>query len=280
MRKRMLGVIGHPIRHSLSPLMHNTVFKNLKLNYTYNAFDVKEGELDNRMEDFRKNFVGINVTIPHKVNVIRHLNQLSEEARLIGAVNTVKFGEETVGYNTDGMGCVRAFEEAGIRIRNKKMLILGAGGAARALAFQLTKEKAEIWISDKIKERAFELAKDVEEKLGRKTHTIVLEDKPLRDAIDKVDIVINATPVGMHPNVNESPIEPEWLRREITVMDIIYNPAETKLLKWAKKIGCNTIDGVGMFVNQGAESLRIWLGIEPPLEVMRSIVLEALKKKA
>lgn len=279
MHKKILGVIGHPIKHSLSPLMHNAVFKSLKLGYEYKAFEVEKEELKGKIAEFKeKEFLGVNVTIPHKVNIIKYLDCLSDEAKLIGAVNTVKFGGKTWGYNTDGLGCVRAFEEAGVKLKDKKILILGAGGASRALTFQFTKEKAEIWVSDKIKEKAVDLAKDVKEKLHGSVHAIDVEEETLREMVKRIDILVNATPIGMLPNVGETPINTKILKSNITVMDIVYNPVETKLLREAGKIGCKTIDGVGMFVHQGAESLKIWLDIKPPIELMRKTVLNALKK--
>jgi shikimate dehydrogenase len=279
MRKK-LGVIGHPIRHSLSPAMHNAVFKHLKLEYEYDAYDVLEEELAGKLLAFKEQgFVGINVTIPHKVAVVPYLDKLSDEAKLTGAVNTIKFGREAIGYNTDGIGCVRSFEEAGIVLQGKRVLILGAGGAARAIAFQLAKEKTVIMVTDRVTEKAVKLAKDVEKKANGKITSIESEDGSIERAMGQADIVINATPIGMLPNIDETPINPKLLHKKLTVMDIVYNPIETKFLKEARKIGCLTLDGIGMFVNQGAESLRIWLGIEPPLKLMRDVVVQELKKR-
>jgi len=278
MRKK-LGVIGHPIRHSLSPAMHNAVFKHLKLDCEYTAYDVPEEMLASKMRAFEEQrFVGVNVTIPHKTAVIAYIGRLSEEARLIGAVNTVKFGKETVGYNTDGIGCVRALEEAGVTLKGKRVLVLGAGGAARAIAFQLAKEKASIVITDQIMEKAVALAKDVEKKAGGNITTTKLDKESIKKVITEANLVINATPSGMFPNVDDTPISPRLLHKDLTVMDIVYNPLKTKLLKEAGRIGCRTVDGVGMFVNQGAEALKIWLDIEPPLKLMRDVVVKELKK--
>jgi shikimate dehydrogenase len=276
--RRLFGVIGHPIRHSLSPVMHNAAFKKLALDCEYAAFDITEDELKGELERFKKDFTGLNVTIPHKVNVIKYLDGLSEEASLIGAVNTVKFGEKALGFNTDGMGCLRSLEEAGLSLKGKNVLILGAGGAARAIAFQLALEKAGITLTDKEMEKAIVLAGDIRKKTGRKVKTTELDEEPLRTAIDDADIVINATPAGMWPKVDETPINPKLLRDNIAVMDIVYNPVETKFLRLAKKQGCKTIDGVGMFVHQGVESFRIWLGLKPPVDVMRKAVIEELRK--
>jgi shikimate dehydrogenase len=278
MRVKMFAVIGHPIRHSLSPVMHNAAFRKLGLECEYDAFDVIKEELDKRMDDFRTGgFTGINVTIPHKVDVMRYMNSLSEDAALIGAVNTVKFGKKTVGYNTDGVGCLRAFEEAGVKPSGKRVLILGAGGAGRAIALKLAKEKAAVVITDQIPGKALELAGYIRENTGGTADAASPEEGTLEREIGKADILINATPAGMWPNTGETPVNPKIIREGMVVMDIVYNPAETKLLKEAKEKGCRTISGVGMFVHQGAESLRIWLGVEPPVDAMRNAVLNALK---
>jgi shikimate dehydrogenase len=249
----------------------------MNLDCEYGAYDVEKEQLGERMEDFKKKgFSGINVTIPHKVDVIKYLDELSVEAKLTGAVNTVKFGRKNIGYNTDGIGCLAAFKENGIELEGKRVLIIGAGGAARAISFQLAGEKAEIWITDMVSEKAVDLSKEIREQINGRIQAIYLDDK-LSEKINEVDIVVNATPIGMYPNTNEMPIDAKQLKRGTVVMDIIYNPVETMLLKEAEKRGCKTISGVEMFINQGAESLRIWLGIEPPIELMRKTVLAALK---
>ncbi|MBM3309412.1 MAG: shikimate dehydrogenase, partial [Candidatus Altiarchaeales archaeon] len=189
------------------------------------------------------------------------------------------FGKKVVGYNTDGIGCVRAFEEAGVDVKGKRILIIGAGGAARAIGFQLAKEKCELWISDKIMEKASDLVWDIKEKLNARVHATTMGEETLAGLIEKVDVLINATPVGMTPKVDETPIDTRLLKKGLVVMDIVYNPVETKLLKEARKRGCKTISGVGMLVNQGAESLKIWLGIKPPVDVMRDAVVKALEKR-
>lgn len=279
MQANKFGVIGHPIEHSLSPLMHNAALRELGLDYEYRAFDVKKEELETRIREFKKKgFIGLNVTIPHKVAVLKHMDSLSEDAALVGAVNTIKFGRKNIGYNTDGIGCTRALDDAGVKVRGKRILILGAGGAARAIAFKLAMENAAITLADIIMEKAVTLAEDIKSKLGRRVDTTGLEGEILKKKIKEIDVLINATPAGMWPNVDETPINPEVIREGMAVMDIVYNPVETKLLREARKNGCKTINGVGMFVHQGAESLKIWLGIEPPIDVMRKAVVKELQK--
>jgi len=273
---KILGVIGHPIEHSLSPAVHRAALRELGLDYRYDKFDVKPEELENFVNDARENFLGFNVTIPHKVGIIDFLDNLSKEAELIGAVNTVKFDDNSAtGFNTDGIGALRALEEAGEQVNGREVLLLGAGGAARAIAFQLAMEGAEVSICNRTREKAEELAGDVEGKLNKEVKIL---DFPLKEKSDEFDILINTTSVGMSPDTDKSPLPGELLRPALTVMEIVYNPLETKLLREARSIGCKTIDGAGMLVHQGAESLRIWLGVDAPVETMRRALLEELGK--
>lgn len=276
--KKAFGVVGHPIEHSLSPIMHNAAFRRLGLDYRYEAYDVKpEG-----LEEFLKlrhtpPFGGLNVTIPHKVAVIKYMSHLDKLAELVGAVNTIKFeSRRMIGYNTDCFGFIRALEETGETIKKRRILVLGAGGAARAIVYGCLLNSAEVVLANRTLDKAIQLAKEIKEKIGKMVLVVKYSNESLKDAIKETDILINATPVGMYPRSYESPIEKNILRPNIVVMDAVYNPVETKLLREAKNAGCKTIDGVGMLVHQGAESLRIWLGIEAPTDVMRKAVIDKL----
>ncbi len=267
-------VIGDPIEHSLSPIMHNSVFEKLNLNYVYLAFKIKKEELEDAVKAFRILAHGFNVTIPHKVSIINYLDEISKEAELIGAVNTVKvYKNKLIGYNTDGIGAIKALEEK-TSIEGKKIVVAGAGGASRAIVFQLALRDCEITLVNRTYKKAVYLAKEVDEKLNKKIKTEELSK--LKEIIKNADIFINTTSVGMYPNTNETLLLAEDIPEKIVVMDIVYNPLKTRLLKEAEKAGAKTIDGLGMFVYQGAEALRIWLGIEPPVDVMRNAVLKAL----
>jgi len=257
--------------------MHNAAFKHLNLNFRYETVDVLPETLREFMTTVRYTYAGLNVTIPHKVSVIDHLDELSKEAELIGAVNTVKCGEKLVGYNTDGVGCVRALAEAGVNVKDKNILIIGTGGAGRAIAFQLSLEGANLSLSDLRKESAEHLSKDIRSKVGCDVDVVESNANKLAEALKEADVFINSTPVGMSPNVSESIIEAALLPNDIAVMDLVYNPLETKLLRLASERGCKTIGGLGMLVHQGAESLRIWLDIEPPVDIMRKAALEKLR---
>ena len=275
-KTKLFCVIGDPIEHSLSPIMHNSVFENLNLNYVYLAFRVKKDELKHVVKAFKYLTLGFNVTIPHKVSIIDYLDEISREAELIGAVNTVKVREgKLVGYNTDGIGAVRALEEKTC-VDGKNVVVAGAGGASRAIVFQLALKNCEITIANRTFEKARSLANEVYEKLGKKIKAVELSK--LKEVIKNADIFINTTSVGMYPNVNETLLKAEDIPKGIVVMDIVYNPLKTRLLKEAEKAGARTIDGLGMFVYQGAEALKIWLGIDPPIKVMREAVLKFLNK--
>lgn len=280
-KTKLFCVIGDPIEHSLSPAMHNAVFKKLGLNCAYAAFRLAPKNLGSAVKGMKvMNFGGANVTIPHKVDVINFLDELSEEARIIGAVNTIKFGEKIIGYNTDGIGALKALVNNNADPENKKILILGSGGAARAIALTLAlKGKvASLTILGVVEEELKKLIKDINKNTKIKAAGEMMTEETKKEKIANCDILIHCTPVGMHPKKDETLVTKDMLRKGLVVMDIVYNPLETKLLKEAKKAGAKTVGGIEMFVNQGAESEKIWLGIDAPVELMRRAALKELKK--
>ncbi|MCX6695036.1 MAG: shikimate dehydrogenase [Candidatus Altiarchaeota archaeon] len=272
---KKFGLIGHPVGHSMSAVMHAEAFRILDLPHKYELIDVRQEELGEFMKS-AGDYSGLNVTIPHKVSVIGYLDELSREAELVGAVNTVKIESRKKGYNTDGIGCVRALEEMDVDAKGMKVLVLGAGGAARAILFQLALEGAKLTIANRTRDKGVELASSVKDKTGINVDAMALDEKSLKAAILEADILINATSVGMHPKGEETPVRKSLLNKDLVVMDLVYNPLETRLLKDAREVGCSTIDGVGMLVHQGAESLRILLGVEPPVAAMRKAVVSKL----
>ncbi len=276
--QKIFGVIGHPIGHSLSPVMHNAAFKELGLDYRYEAYDVTPEGLEKfLMLRHTPPFGGLNATVPHKVAAIKYMDVLDESAKLAGAVNTIKFdGRKTTGYNTDGIGCVRALEEAGEKISGKRILVLGAGGAARAIAYACITGGASVTLSNRTREKAMRLAQEIREKTKNTVVVVNYEEKSLKDAISRTDAVINTTTVGMMPHVADSPLPASVLESRVVVMDIVYNPQETRLLQDAKAAGCKTVDGIGMLVHQGAESLKIWLGVDAPTAAMKAAVEKEL----
>ena len=276
-RTRVVGIIGDPIEHSLSPRMHNAAFEYLKLDYVYVPFRVSGGMLGKAVEGVKAlSLRGVNVTIPHKVSVIPLLDWVEETALDIGAVNTIVVENGRLkGYNTDGVGCLEALREEEVDVSGGKVVILGAGGAARAIAYSLAPLASELVILNRTGSKAVALAEELKEKgwnlRGGELRRGVLEDE-LKDAV----LLVNATSVGMYPNVDESPVPREVLKSNLTVFDVVYNPIETRLLRDAKSAGAKTIDGVGMLVNQGAVAFRLWTGVNPPKEVMRKAVVDGL----
>jgi len=261
------AVIGNPIGHSLSPAMHNAAFKELGVDAHYEALEVQH--LDRSYEHLRKTYAGINVTIPHKVAILEMIDEKELIADLIGAINCVEFGETAKGYNTDLVGAIEALKTEVPKLDKKKVLVLGAGGAARAIVYGCALEGAKVTLHNRTREGAEELADEVKEGLDVKIE--IVDEVDLKG----YDVLINSTPVGMSPHIDKCPIDGE-IPKKIVVMDIIYNPLETELLKRAKAAGAKTISGLEMFILQGAESLRIW-GYDPPVDVMRKAVLKKLK---
>lgn len=261
------AVIGNPIKHSLSPAMHNAAFKELGVDATYEALEVEH--LDRAYGHLKATYAGINVTIPHKIEIMEFIDEKEMAADLIGAVNCVEFGETAKGFNTDMYGAIEALKTKVPELKGKNVLVLGAGGAARAIVYGCAMEGANVAIYNRTKEKADDIAADMKESMDKEVD--VLDECELSG----FDVLVNATSVGMHPDVDESPVDCP-IPPKMVVMDMVYNPLKTKLLKQAKKAGARTIDGVEMFVRQGAESLRVW-GYKPPVQVMRKAVLEKLK---
>ena len=276
-KTKVIGLIGHPVEHSFSPIMHNAAFKDKGLNYVYVAFDVLPENLKYVIDGAKAlGIVGFNVTIPHKIEIMKYLEEIDRDAQLIGAVNTIKIENgRAIGYNTDGIGARKALEEEIGKVKDKNIIIYGAGGAARAVAFELAKDN-NITIANRTIEKAEKLAKEIAEKLGKEFGREVKFDSLDAD-LEGVDIVINATPIGMYPNVNVEPIvKADKLREDMVVMDLIYNPLETVLLKEAKKVGAKAINGLGMLIYQGAIAFKIWTGVEPNVEVMKEAIINII----
>ena len=271
MELKKFGLIGHPVGHSLSAVMHGRVFEELNLPYTYEAFDVLPEDLEKFVEGAELD--GVNVTIPHKVAVMGLLDDLDKSARDIKAVNTIRFGER-VGYNTDGVGFLNSLEEEGVDVDGKSVLVLGAGGASRAILVSLVNGGADVTLTNRTRKKAEDLVME----FGFDGVKIVDYDfDNLGRVLGGVDVIVNTTSIGMYPNVGATPVPKEFLRREHVIFDVVYNPLKTRLIVDGEAVGCKTISGVNMLVHQGAESLRIWLGIEPPIESMKNAVLEKLK---
>jgi len=281
-KTRVCGVIGDPITHSLSPALHNAAFNHLKLDFVFLAFKVEAAELENAMRGIRGLGIrGLNVTMPHKTAVTRYLDEVDSTVKFLGSANTILNDDgKLLGFNTDGVGALRALRENGVNPTGKKLLLLGAGGAAKAAAFSLAQEAEALCILNRAPERAKELADALSRMLGKKVVGDSLSPSTIQKNLQDADILINATSVGMHPNISQSLVAPQWLKPDLTVMDIVYNPLETKLAKDAKAAGAKVISGVEMLLYQGAASFEIWTGLVSPIEVMRTAALNKLGKGA
>ena len=245
----LYGIIGNPVRHSLSPVIHNEAFRRMGLNAVYLAFEVNH--LKEAMGGIRELGVrGLSVTIPFKTQILPYLDHIEGVAGKIRAVNTLAMeGQKLVGYNTDWCGAVEALEEK-IDLQGKRVILLGAGGAARAIGFGLKEKGCQVAIFNRSRSRAEVLARE----LGCTHHPL----SSLREMVG--DVLVNATSVGMHPLDAESPVPKEVLGEGMVVMDIVYKPLRTKLLQEAEEQGCITIDGLEMLARQGAAQVHIWTG--------------------
>ena len=279
-KTKVCCVIGDPIEHSLSPLIHNAAFRHLKLDFVYVAFRVKEEELEEAVRGIRALKIhGLNVTMPHKTAIIKYLDEIDRTAKAIGAVNTVLNADgKLVGFNTDGVGALNALKNNQVELRGKKILLLGAGGAAKAIAFHLAPEVEEFRILNRTGKKARQLASLLQENFSKKVMGDALSSSLLKEWLKDADILINATSVGMHPHSDQTLVKREWLRPELAVMDIVYNPPETRLIRDAKAVGAKVVYGTEMLVYQGAASFEIWCGRPAPVEVMREAILKNLKE--
>ncbi len=261
----LYAILGDPVAHSMSPVMHNSAFSYIRYNGVYLAFRVKNiGAAISGIKAL--DIKGVSITIPHKVSVMEFLDEMDEIASKIGAVNTVVNSRGVLkGYNSDCLGAIKALSEK-TDIKDKDVAIIGAGGAARAIGFGIISEGGRVTILNRTTYKGERLARD----LGS-------EFFPLSDLKKiKCQILINTTPVGMTPHTDAMPVKKEDLEKGMVVMDIVYNPLKTRLLKEAEDIGCITVDGVSMFVYQGAFQFELWTGRKAPVDVMKKAVLNAL----
>ncbi|MEE3490780.1 shikimate dehydrogenase [uncultured Methanobrevibacter sp.] len=272
----IVALIGHPVEHSFSPPMHNAAFQKLDMDWAYVAFDVNPNNLKSAVEGAKAlNIKGFNVTIPHKIDVMEFLDEIDEVADLIGAVNTIDF-KSMKGYNTDGIGAVKAIEEV-TPIKNRNVVVAGAGGASRAISFYIAKYGAEsLTILNRNVEKAQNLAGDVMDSglIGEvKSDSI----SKIGDYVDEADILVDTTPIGMHPHVNDAAIvEAGQMHEDLVVFDAVYNPNETVLIKEALKAGAKPVYGIKMLLYQGAESFEIWTGKKAPVDEMERALRQTL----
>jgi shikimate dehydrogenase len=269
------GVIGNPVEHSLSPAIHNAAFQKLGLNFLYLAFRVEA--IGDAIKGLRAlgNFRGASVTIPHKVAAVPFLDSVEATARHIGAINTiVAAGGTLTGYNTDATGALRALREGAVALKGHQVAIIGSGGAARAIAFALGTEPGIdrltiLGIDDR--ERSA-LAQDLQSKTGVTVQESPLDKDTLQKVLPDTHVLIHCTPMGMSPNVHGTPVPATLLHAGLTVMDIVYNPRDTQLLKDAKAAGCRVIPGLEMFLHQAVAQFELWTNQAAPVDVMRAVL--------
>ncbi|OHB75120.1 MAG: shikimate dehydrogenase [Planctomycetes bacterium RBG_16_64_10] len=280
----LCAVIGDPVRHSLSPQIHNAAFQARGLDLVYVALPVKKGDARRALDGVRALGIrGLSVTIPHKVDVVPWLDEVDEVGANIGSINTVvNRAGRLLGYSTDGPGALRALEANRVDPRGRDLLILGTGGAARAIAFTLATldPPPRLEILGVVPAEMDQLGADLRAKTSISVTTRLLADAILPDALARAEVIVQATPVGMTPQVDASLIPAHLIRPDHVVFDVVYTPLQTKLLKEARAAGARTVPGLGMFVHQAAIQFELWTGQPAPLSVMTATVRQALEGAA
>ena len=269
------AVIGDPIAHSLSPPIHNAAFRSLNMNIVYVAFLVRRSGLGSAIEGFRSlGVLGINITMPHKSRVLRFLDRIDDTAQEIGAVNTVvRRSSKLHGYSTDGQAAVKALSRLG-SLSGRRAVILGAGGAAKAIAYNLSKMVDTIVILNRTRSKGARLASKVTKWSEASSRSYALEKTNLRREVGRGDLLINTLPVDAFPRFGKILIQKRLIRRDMLVMDANYRP-KTDFLAKASLAGAKAIDGLEMLIEQAALSFKLWTGVNAPIAVMRKAAVEA-----
>lgn len=276
-KTKLTGFFSKPASHSLSPLMHNLAFSHWGIDAVYLAFEVDQTNLRQAVESIRTlDMLGVNVSMPNKTAVLAYLDQLSPEAELIGAVNTIVHQEQRlIGYNTDGMGFVRSVNETGHPIKNQKIVVLGAGGAAKAIVVQMALEGAQEITIYKRLNATFLPLKEYFVKVSEKTGCPIrlhdyADESQLALDLSQANLLINATDIGMGSKKDQLPIaDVKLLHSQLAVFDLIYSPSETRLIQEAKKMGIKAYNGLGMLIHQGAIAFELWTHREMPVQNIR-----------
>jgi shikimate dehydrogenase len=279
-KTRVCGIIGDPVEHTLSPVMHNAAFHQMNLDFIYLPFRVRREDLEGALEGMiALNIRGLNVTLPHKIAVMPLLEEIDDLARRIGAVNTIVNDAGTLkGYNTDASGFRQALAAGNINLTGKNVLVLGAGGAARSIAFVLADRGARITLLNRSPGPARALAEWLTFTFRREVEAVDLNVQNLEAALEKADALVNTTSVGMVPEQNATLVPQQMLHKGLSVIDIVYNPVKTRLLREAESAGSRTLSGLDMLVRQGAAAFELWVGEKAPVEEMRRAAAKVLIK--
>lgn len=280
-KTQFCAIIGNPVSHSLSPAIHNAAFDHLGLDFLYVACEVTD--VKSALAGMRalSNFRGMSVTIPHKIEAMKYVDEINPVDRAIGSINTVIHeGNKLTGIGTDGPGALKAFTDSAVSLDGKDVLILGAGGAARAISFTMANNTKlrKLTLLDINESLLTGLSADLKNGTKAAIHSALMNDNSLAEAMDKADVIIHCTSVGMHPKEDNALVPAELFKPNQALLDIVYTPLETKLLKNAQSRGTKTISGVEMFVNQAVLQFKYFTGAEAPIDVMRKVVLEHLTK--
>ena len=274
----LLCLIGDPVSHSISPLIHNKALSLVGLDLVYLAFKVPKESLEQAVVGLKAiGARGFNVTIPHKVAVTKCLDLLDEFAGKIHSVNTVvNENGKLIGYNTDGIGVIKALKRANVSISGKIVAVIGAGGSGRAASLAIAMEEPEkLYIINRTFERALGLANILKEEFSFEIRPLQLERAHIEPALKEADLLINCTSLGMHPD-KSTPVPSALLRRDMVVLDLVYSPYLTPLLKSAKDKGARIVSGVEVLVEQAAESFELWTGAKAPVSLMRQIAYSSV----
>ncbi len=276
-KTKLYGIYGYPVEHTFSPGMHNAAFKKLRMDACYVPFAVNPSRLGDAVNAvIPLGLCGLNITVPHKQNVIAYLDELSEEARHIGAVNTIQVVDgRLIGHNTDGRGFIRSLRDnAGYNPKGKTVLLIGSGGAARAVGFSLALAGVrKVSLYDIDARKADALALDIREKTGIDAQALFM--RALAATAEEADCLINATPLGLKKN-DPLPLKREFIRKRHLVCDLVYNPPETRFLQAAKERGAKRLSGLGMLLYQGVIAFEIWTGAKAPVSVMKNALTKQI----
>ncbi|QNU65403.1 shikimate dehydrogenase [Ruminiclostridium herbifermentans] len=283
-KTELYGILGDPIEHTKSPFIHNTLFKQFNINAIYIPIHVNEVCLENVINGLKaQNISGFNVTVPHKKSIIKYLDDISHDALLMGAVNTVKNIQGRLkGYNTDAEGFVRDFKEGlDTNFKDKRVMILGAGGTARALAVKLASEGIEhLTLVNRTEENAKNITELIKNNYGGIASYMLPDSTKLFDQMSQSHIIINTTPAGMSTYLDSTPFNIDYVfDKNQVVYDVVYSPEKTKFLLQAESYGCKTRNGFGMLINQGVSAFEIWTGNIVPRQMAIELLNKIIKMK-